>query len=292
MRYRSGSAALSTWAAVTHETSCSADWPPKITRRLIRSSATPMTVVGASHETLARSRRAIHGERGRGGNGRPCGRPRRGRSTRASFDSRTIRPGQLFVPIVADRDGHDFIATALAAGAGAYLTARPPDAPGGTAIVVDDTSRALLDLARWGRARLPGPVVGITGSVGKTTVKDLAAAVLRTRWRTAANERSFNNDQGLPVTILGAPDDVEVLVLEMGMRGLGEIARLCAVARPTIGVVTTVAEAHSERRRRDRGRRAGQGRARRGAAGGRHRHPQRRPTARPGAALPHRRRRC
>jgi UDP-N-acetylmuramoyl-tripeptide--D-alanyl-D-alanine ligase len=90
-------------------------------------------------------------------------------------------------------------------------------------------------------------VVGITGSVGKTTVKDLAAAVLRTRWRTAANERSFNNDQGLPVTILGAPDDVEVLVLEMGMRGLGEIARLCAVAQPTIGVVTTVAEAHSER---------------------------------------------
>jgi len=90
-------------------------------------------------------------------------------------------------------------------------------------------------------------VVGITGSVGKTTVKDLTAAVLRTRWRTAANERSFNNDQGLPVTILAAPDDVEVLVLEMGMRGLGEIARLCAVARPTIGMVTTVAEAHSER---------------------------------------------
>jgi UDP-N-acetylmuramoyl-tripeptide--D-alanyl-D-alanine ligase len=167
----------------------------------------------------------------------------------ASFDSRTIRPGQLFVPIVADRDGHDFIATALAAGAGAYLTAKPPASggTGGTAIVVDDTSRALLDLARWGRARLAGPVVGITGSVGKTTVKDLAAAVLRTRWRTAANERSFNNDQGLPVTILGAPDDVEVLVLEMGMRGLGEIARLCAVAQPTIGVVTTVAEAHSER---------------------------------------------
>ena len=164
----------------------------------------------------------------------------------ASFDSRTVRPGQLFVPIVADRDGHDFIADALAAGAGAYLTARPPAVPGGTAIVVDETSRALLGLARWARARLPGPVVGITGSVGKTTVKDLAAAVLRTRWRTAANERSFNNDQGLPVTILGAPDDVEVLVLEMGMRGLGEIARLCAVARPTIGVVTTVAEAHSE----------------------------------------------
>ncbi|MGD9701473.1 MAG: UDP-N-acetylmuramoyl-tripeptide--D-alanyl-D-alanine ligase [Acidimicrobiia bacterium] len=165
----------------------------------------------------------------------------------ASFDSRSLAIGQLFVPIVADRDGHDFIAAALAAGAGAYLTAHEPTFPGGTAIVVEDTATALLDLARWGRSRLPDRVVGVTGSVGKTSVKDLTAAVLRTTWRTAANERSYNNDQGLPVTILGAPDDVEVLVLEMGMRGFGEIARLCDVARPTIGVVTNVAEAHSQR---------------------------------------------
>ena len=163
----------------------------------------------------------------------------------ASFDSRAVTRGELFVPLVADRDGHDFVAAALAAGAGAYLSSRPP--AGGTAIVVDDTARALLDLARWGRSRLDAQVVGITGSVGKTSVKDLAASVLRTSRRTAANQRSFNNEQGLPVTILGAPDDVEVLVVEMGMRGEGEIARLCAVARPTIGVVTAIAEAHSER---------------------------------------------
>jgi UDP-N-acetylmuramoyl-tripeptide--D-alanyl-D-alanine ligase len=91
------------------------------------------------------------------------------------------------------------------------------------------------------------PVVGITGSVGKTSTKDLVAAALRSELRVAANERSFNNEQGLPVTILGASDDTEVLVLEMGMRGIGEIARLCAVARPDIGVVTAVAAAHTER---------------------------------------------
>lgn len=163
----------------------------------------------------------------------------------ASFDSRSLRPGQLFVPIVAERDGHEFVPAALEAGAAAYLTARPP--VGGTAIVVPDTLRALLDLGRWARGRTPDRVVGITGSVGKTSVKDITAAVVSRRWRTAASERSFNNDQGLPVTILGAPDDVEVLVLEMGMRGFGEIARLCEVARPTIGVVTSVAPAHTER---------------------------------------------
>lgn len=163
----------------------------------------------------------------------------------ASFDSRELRPGQLFVPIVADRDGHEFIAGALAAGAAAYLTSRAP--VGGTALRVHDTGGALLDLARWARGRLGAAVVGVTGSVGKTSTKDLIAAALRAERRVAANERSFNNDQGLPVTILNAPDDTEVAVLEMGMRGFGEIARLCDVARPDIGVVTAVGLAHTER---------------------------------------------
>ena len=90
-------------------------------------------------------------------------------------------------------------------------------------------------------------MVGITGSVGKTSTKDLVAAAVAADRRVAANERSFNNEQGLPVTIIGAAEDTEVVVLEMGMRGLGEIARLCAVARPDIGVVTGVAAAHTER---------------------------------------------
>jgi UDP-N-acetylmuramoyl-tripeptide--D-alanyl-D-alanine ligase len=162
----------------------------------------------------------------------------------ASFDSRTARSGELFVPLVAERDGHDFIGPALERGATAYLTQREPI--GATAVVVDDTASSLMALARWARGGLDIPVVGVTGSVGKTSTKDFIAAALGATRRVTANVRSFNNEQGLPVTILGAPDDVEALVVEMGMRGFGEIVRLCEVAAPTIGVVTRVAESHTE----------------------------------------------
>ncbi len=163
----------------------------------------------------------------------------------ASFDSRSVEPRQLFVPLVAERDGHDFIDGALNAGAAAYLTEREP--VGGTAIRVGDTAQALMELAAWARRRWDIPVVGVTGSVGKTTTKDLTRAALGATRQVTANVRSFNNEQGLPVTILGAPDGTEALVVEMGMRGFGEITRLCDVAAPTIGVVTAVAASHTER---------------------------------------------
>ena len=166
----------------------------------------------------------------------------------ASFDSRDLEPGQLFVPLVAERDGHDFVPAAVARGAVAYLTSRGPiGGVDAAAIVVEDTAQALMDAARWARGRLPDRVVGVTGSVGKTSAKDLAAAAIGSRLRVTANTRSFNNEQGLPVTILNADDATEVLITEMGMRGFGEIARLCEVARPTIGVVTTVGASHTER---------------------------------------------
>lgn len=165
-----------------------------------------------------------------------------------SFDSRTITPGQLFVPIVAERDGHEFIEVALKSGAGAYLTQRDP--VGRTAIIVDDTLSALLKLGGWARARLEsavgGRVIGVTGSVGKTSTKDFIAAALSSELIVSASERSFNNDQGLPVTLLNAADNSQALVLEMGMRGFGEIARLCSIAQPNIGVVTAVAAAHTK----------------------------------------------
>ncbi|MDO8364386.1 MAG: UDP-N-acetylmuramoyl-tripeptide--D-alanyl-D-alanine ligase [Actinomycetota bacterium] len=168
-----------------------------------------------------------------------------------SFDSRSLQPGQLFVPLVADRDGHEFIQAALARGAAAFLTQLPPTAAalagGATAIEVPDTLRALMAVAASQRQQFHGPVIGVTGSVGKTSTKDLAWAALAASRRTWANERSFNNEQGLPTTLLNTPPGIEVLMLEMGMRGLGEIAELCAIARPTIGVVTRVAEAHSDR---------------------------------------------
>lgn len=169
----------------------------------------------------------------------------------ASIDSRNVRPGQLFVPIVAERDGHDFIRMALDGGATAFLTDRPrPEGLQGAddvaSIEVPDTALALADLGRAGRNRLTGPVVGVTGSVGKTSTKDLLAGVLATTFVTAANERSFNNELGLPLTLLGAPDDTEAVVVEMGARGVGHIALLCDIARPTVGVVTRVEGVHLE----------------------------------------------
>lgn len=173
-----------------------------------------------------------------------------------SIDSRTTAAGNLFVPLVAERDGHDFIEGALGAGAGAYLTSKGPaggsfaDTVEGTgrpvAIAVADTGAALTDLGHIARDRLTGPVIGITGSVGKTSVKDLTAAACGRTRVTHASEKSFNNELGLPLTLANAPDDVDVVVLEMGARGQGHIAELCAVGRPTVGIVTMVALAHSE----------------------------------------------
>ena len=158
----------------------------------------------------------------------------------ASIDSRSIEPGQLFVPIVGERDGHEFIDAA----ANPYLTSRP--ARGGTAIEVVDTQAALTALGAHARRKLGDPVIGITGSVGKTTVKDLLASILRQRFVTAASERSFNNELGVPLTLVNASDDTQAAVIEMGARGIGHIAHLCSIANPTIGVVTAVGAVHTE----------------------------------------------
>jgi len=167
-----------------------------------------------------------------------------------AFDSREVRPGRLFVPIVAQRDGHDFVDDAVSRGAVAYLSSRRGDTgrPGATCIPVDDTGRAFMDAAAWVRSRFPAGMmaVGITGSVGKTTTKDLVTAAISSSRRTVASVRSYNNEQGLPATVMNAPHDTEVLVLEMGMRGFGQIADLCRVGRPAIGIVTRVGEAHTE----------------------------------------------
>lgn len=162
----------------------------------------------------------------------------------ASIDSRTLAPGELFVPVVAERDGHDFIDDALAAGAAAYLTAEAPR--GATAVVVDDTAAALAELGRLVRSKLHGPVVGITGSVGKTSVKDMAAAAIGADRPTHASPMSFNNELGVPLTLANCPESAQAVVVEMGARGQGHIAWLCSLARPTVGVVTSVGAAHTE----------------------------------------------
>ena len=162
----------------------------------------------------------------------------------AAIDSRTLPPGALFVPVVADRDGHEFIDAALAAGAAAYLTSRAPGQ--GTAIAVADTGAALAAVGAWARGQLAGPVVGITGSAGKTSTKDMLGAVLRPELPTAVSEKSFNNELGVPLTLVNADDGTRAAVLEMGARGFGHIAWLCELARPDIGVVTNVASAHTQ----------------------------------------------
>jgi UDP-N-acetylmuramoyl-tripeptide--D-alanyl-D-alanine ligase len=169
-----------------------------------------------------------------------------------AFDSRTLRQGQAFVALVGDADGHEYLRSAAAAGAPFAIVQRGKSIDALTCVEVDDCDAALTLLGRHCRERLSGSlagrVIGITGSVGKTSTKDLVLAVLQSKYANAHGpEKSLNNDIGVPVTIINAPDECDALVLEMGMRGLGEIARLCDVGHPQIGVITEVGDAHSER---------------------------------------------
>ena len=161
-----------------------------------------------------------------------------------SIDSRTVGERQLFAALVEQRDGHEFVPAARTAGAAAVLVQRVVD--DGPSLVVPDVALGLQELARVARRRLHGPVVGVTGSVGKTTTKDMLANVLGARMRTAASERSFNNELGVPLTLANAPADTEATVVEMGARGSGHIALLCTMASPTVGVVTAVHAVHTE----------------------------------------------
>lgn len=165
-----------------------------------------------------------------------------------SIDSREVTAGELFVPIVALRDGHDFIDDALTRGATGFLCRREhPLSNRPEALVVADTTIALQDLARAMRRRLPEKLAAITGSVGKTSTKDLTAAILRVHGPTIASAKSFNNELGVPLTLLNGPDDAWSGVLEMGARGTGHISFLCDIARPTIGLITNIGSAHLEK---------------------------------------------
>ncbi len=169
-----------------------------------------------------------------------------------AFDSRTLRHGQAFVALGGEADGHDYLRDAVTAGAPFAIVQRGKSIDALTCVEVDDCDAALTAIGRHCRDRLAttldGRIIGITGSVGKTSTKDLVLAVLKSQFTNAHGpEKSLNNDIGVPVTIVNAPDACDALVLEMGLRGLGEIARLCDVGHPQIGVITEVGDAHSER---------------------------------------------
>lgn len=166
-----------------------------------------------------------------------------------STDSRSVRAGDLYVALVGERfDGHDFVADALAGGArGAVVSGPVAGEPSAPLYPVEDTLLALGALAAYRRARLEVPVVGITGSAGKTTTKDLLRGALATSLEVHATRGNLNNRIGMPLTLLATPPDAQVVVLEMGTNEPGEIAALARIARPDVGVVITVGEAHLER---------------------------------------------
>ena len=169
-----------------------------------------------------------------------------------SIDSRTVRPGELFMAIHGpSHDGHDYVAAALERGGLAAVVAgaqagRYPDAIRNRCLVVADTFDALKQFARAVREAWGGKIAGITGSVGKTTTKENLAALLGAKLRVLKSEGNFNNEYGLPLTLFRLDETHEAAVLEMGMSRSGELARLAAIARPDVGIVTRVAPAHLE----------------------------------------------
>ncbi|NCO37097.1 MAG: UDP-N-acetylmuramoyl-tripeptide--D-alanyl-D-alanine ligase [Armatimonadetes bacterium CG_4_10_14_3_um_filter_66_18] len=171
------------------------------------------------------------------------------RLTGVSTDTRSIAPGCLFFALQGERfDGHHFCREALEAGAGGVVVNRSDlDLPqGGVVVCVDDPLLALGRLAAAHRNRFDVPVIAVTGSVGKSTVKAWIATILEQSRRTLGARESYNNEIGLPLTLLELTADTEVVVLEMAMRGLGQIKYLCDLARPQIGVITNVGVSHLE----------------------------------------------
>ena len=164
------------------------------------------------------------------------------------IDSRKIKEGELFIALKGDRfDGHDFIREALEKGSGAVVSLSEFEPiKDKTIISVKDTLKALQDIARFLRLKRDIPVVAVTGSNGKTTTKELIASILDTRYRVLKNSGNFNNHIGLPLSLTDIADEDEVIVLEMGASGPGEIKELCNIAEPDYGVLTNISPAHLE----------------------------------------------
>lgn len=163
-----------------------------------------------------------------------------------SIDTRTIAPGDLFVALKAARDGHDFVAQALEAGAAAALVSRIPEgvAQDAPLLLVEDVLTGLEALGRAARARSKAKVVAVTGSVGKTSTKEMLRTVLGAQGRVHAAEKSYNNHWGVPLTLARMPVDAEFAVIEIGMNHPGEISPLAKMARPDVAMITIVAPAH------------------------------------------------
>ncbi|MEH2109773.1 UDP-N-acetylmuramoyl-tripeptide--D-alanyl-D-alanine ligase [Nostoc sp.] len=162
-------------------------------------------------------------------------------------DSRTLKSSEVFLALRGDKfDGHEFVPTAIAKGAIAAIVDFEYENPGLPVLQVKDTLKAYQQIGRWWRDHFNIPVIGVTGSVGKTTTKELIAAVLGTKGRVHKTYGNYNNEIGVPKTLLELGAENDYAVIEMAMRGRGQIAELTQIARPTIGVITNVGTAHIE----------------------------------------------
>ncbi len=178
--------------------------------------------------------------------GKPC-HSAEGFVTGISIDSRNMQPGWLFIAIEGEHfDGHDFVNAVVEQGAAAVLVHHPVETSV-PAILVENTRQALLDLAGYYRSRFSVPVVGVTGSVGKTSTKEMIYTVLSADRQTLKTEGNFNNEIGMPLTLLRLQNSDQAAVIEMGMSGLGEIHALSSAARPDIGVITNIGVSHIEK---------------------------------------------
>lgn len=165
---------------------------------------------------------------------------------RFSIDTRTLKPGEIYIALRGDDlDGHKFVREAISKGAVAAIIDTPLDnVPADLMICVSDTDQALVDLANFRRPQLTGRIIGITGSAGKTTTKEMAKALFERLGKTYANPKSFNNHWGVPLTLANAPLDAEYLIFEMGMNHFGEMSKLTNMIKPEITIITTIANSH------------------------------------------------
>ena len=164
-----------------------------------------------------------------------------------SQDSRQMKNGGMYIPLKGERfDGHDFIESAFQTGATAIITAKDVSYPDKIVIKVEDTYQALKDMAIYLRSHRPVKVVGVTGSVGKTSTKEMISAVLEQKYNVLKTEGNFNNEIGLPLTILRIRREHEAAVVEMGISEFGEMHRIAKVAKPDICVMTNIGQCHLE----------------------------------------------
>ena len=162
-------------------------------------------------------------------------------------DNREAEAGSLFAAFVGERsDGNDYIPAAVAAGAVAAMGQHPEKAAGFPYIQVADPGKALGDIGRWYRGRFSGPVIGISGSVGKTTAKEMISSVLKQKYSVLMTEKNLNNDLGVPLTVSRLDDSFDVAVIEMGISDFGEMDYLAGISRPDIGMITNCGHAHLE----------------------------------------------